>query len=155
GLLRSAPAVGALSIAVLLSRYPIERHIGPTMFGVVAVYGLATIVFGLSNWFPLSLTALAGLGAVDAGGIVPRFSLGQIETPDAMRGRVSAINYLFVGSSNTLGDFEAGVVAAWLGAVPSAVIGGIGSLLIAAIWMLVFPDLRRIDRYQPPEDKRT
>jgi hypothetical protein len=110
-------------------------------------------VFGLSTWFPLSLLALAALGASDAVSIVIRFSLVQIETPDAMRGRVSAINYLFVGSSNTLGDFEAGTVAAWLGAVASVVIGGVGALLVAAVWMLLFPDLRRIDRYQPADEK--
>jgi MFS family permease len=153
GLLRSAPAVGALITAVALSRHPVERHIGAKMFAVVAIYGLATVVFGLSTWFPLSLLALAALGASDAVSIVIRFSLVQIETPDAMRGRVSAINYLFVGSSNTLGDFEAGTVAAWLGAVASVVIGGVGALLVAAVWMLLFPDLRRIDRYQPADEK--
>ena len=152
GLLRSAPAVGALVTALALSRRPIERHIGRWMFAVVAIYGAATVVFGASTWFPLSLAALAVLGASDAVSIVVRFSLVQIETPDAMRGRVSAINYLFVGSSNTLGDFESGAVAAWLGTVPAVLIGGIGSLLIAGTWMLLFPDLRRIDRYEPPSD---
>src|SRR5579885_1140868 len=152
GLLRSAPAVGALVTALALSRRPIERHIGRWMFAVVAIYGAATVVFGVSTWFPLSLAALAVLGASDAVSIVVRFSLVQIETPDAMRGRVSAINYLFVGSSNTLGDFESGAVAAWLGTVPAVLIGGIGSLLIAGTWMLLFPDLRRIDRYEPPSD---
>lgn len=151
GLLRSAPAVGALLTAIVLSRHPIERHIGPVMFAVVAIFGAATIVFGLSTWFPLSLAALAVLGASDAVSIVIRFSLVQIETPDAMRGRVSAINYLFVGSSNTLGDFESGAVAAWLGAVPSVLIGGFGSLVIAAAWMLMFPSLRRLDRFEPPQ----
>jgi MFS family permease len=151
GLLRSAPAVGALLTAVVLSRHPVERHIGPKMFAVVAIYGVATIVFGLSTWFPLSLVALAVLGASDAVSIVIRFSLVQIETPDAMRGRVSAINYLFVGSSNTLGEFESGAVAAWLGAVPSVLIGGIGSLVIAAAWMLMFPGLRRLDRFEPAD----
>ena len=155
GLLRSAPAVGALATAIILSRTPIERHIGRKMFAVVAIYGIATIAFGLSTWFPLSLVALAVLGASDAISIVVRFSLVQIETPDIMRGRVSAINYLFVGSSNTLGDFESGVVAAWLGAVPAVLIGGIGSLLIAGTWMLLFPDLCRIDRYEPPQDEKT
>lgn len=156
GLLRSAPAVGALITAIVLSRTPVERHIGRKMFAVVAIYGLATIVFGLSTWFPLSLLALAVLGASDAVSIVIRFSLVQIETPDAMRGRVSAINYLFVGSSNTLGEFESGLVAAWLGAVPSVLIGGLGSLLVAATWMGLFPDLRRIDRFEPAdkEEKR-
>jgi MFS family permease len=151
GLLRSAPAAGALITAAVLSRRPVERHIGRKMFMVVAIYGAAIIVFGLSNWFPLSLAALAVAGASDAVSIVIRFSLVQIETPDAMRGRVSAINYLFVGSSNTLGEFESGTVAALLGAVPSVLIGGVGSLVVAAAWMLLFPDLRRIDRFEPAD----
>jgi MFS family permease len=151
GLLRSAPAVGALTTALVLSHRPVQRHIGPKMFAVVAIYGIATIVFALSTSFPLSLAALAALGASDAVSVVIRFSLVQIETPDAMRGRVSAINYLFVGSSNTLGEFESGAVAAWLGAVPSVLIGGIGSLVIAAAWMLMFPGLRRLDRFEPAD----
>lgn len=153
GLLRSAPAVGALVTAVILSHYPVERHIGRKMFAVVAIYGVATIVFGLSTWFPLSLVALVFLGASDAVSVVIRFTLVQIETPDDMRGRVSAINYLFVGSSNTLGEFESGTVAAWLGAVPSVLIGGFGSLVIAATWMGLFPDLRKIDRFEPADKK--
>jgi len=153
GLLRSAPAVGALTTAVILSHYPVERHIGRKMFGVVAIYGVATITFALSAWFPLSLLALVALGASDAVSVVIRFTLVQIETPEDMRGRVSAINYLFVGSSNTLGEFESGAVAAWLGAVPSVLIGGIGSLLIAATWMGLFPDLRKIDRFEPAAEK--
>jgi hypothetical protein len=152
GLLRSAPAVGALVMTVVLSRYPIERRIGTTMFASVAIFGVATIVFGLSTWMPLSLIALAVLGASDSVSVVIRFTLVQIETPEDKRGRVSAANYLFVGSSNTLGDFESGAVAAWLGAVPSVLIGGIGSLLIAGLWMLFFPTLRRIDRYEPAND---
>jgi MFS family permease len=153
GLLRSAPAVGALTTALVLSHYPVERHIGPKMFGVVAIYGVTTIVFALSTWFPLSLVALAALGAADALSVVIRFSLVQIETPDAMRGRVSAINYLFVGSSNTLGEFESGALAAWLGAVPSVLIGGIGSLVIAASWMMMFPGLRKLDRFEPADEQ--
>jgi MFS family permease len=153
GLLRSAPAVGALISAIVLSRRSVERHIGRKMFAVVAIYGVTTIVFALSGNFPLSLLALALLGAFDAVSVVIRFSLVQIETPDDKRGRVSAINYLFVGSSNTLGEFESGLVAAWLGAVPSVLIGGVGSLLVAAIWMELFPDLRRIDRFEPADKK--
>ena len=151
GLLRSAPAAGALITALILSRYPVERHIGRKMFAVVAIYGITTVVFGLSTSFLLSLFALACLGASDALSVVIRFSLVQIETPDAMRGRVSAINYLLVGSSNTLGEFESGMVAGWLGAVPSVLVGGIGSLLVAATWMGLFPDLRRIDRFEPAD----
>jgi MFS family permease len=151
GLLRSAPAVGALATSIVLAHHPIERHIGRKMFAVVALYGVTTIIFGLSTSFPVSLLALAVLGASDAVSIVIRFSLVQIETPNEKRGRVSAINYLFVGSSNTLGEFESGLVAAWLGAVPSVVIGGLGSLLVAGVWMMLFPGLRRIDRYEPAD----
>ncbi|MBV9347752.1 MAG: MFS transporter [Pseudolabrys sp.] len=151
GLLRSAPAIGALLTTIALSRWPIERRIGPVMFGVVGLFGVATIVFALSKSLPLSVVALAVLGASDAVSVVIRFSLVQIETPDAMRGRVSAINYLFVGTSNTLGEFESGAVAALIGVVPTAVLGGVGSLLVAAIWMMLFPSLRKIDRFQPAE----
>ncbi len=147
GLLRSAPAVGAFLTTLVLSRLPIERGVGFKLFAVVAIYGLATIVFSLSTYFPLSLLALALLGASDSVSVVVRFSLVQLETPDAMRGRVNAINYLFVGSSNTLGEFESGAVAALIGAVPSALIGGIGSLLVAALWMVLFPELRHVDRF--------
>jgi MFS family permease len=154
GLLRSAPAAGALVTAAVMSRFPVERHIGAKMFAVVAIYSIATIIFALSTWFPVSLIALAILGASDAVSIVIRFTLVQLETPDAMRGRVSAINYLFVGSSNTLGEFESGTVAAWLGAVPSVLIGGIGSLVIAATWMGIFPDLRKIDRFEARDEKK-
>jgi MFS family permease len=154
GLLRSAPAVGALITSIVLARHPVERHIGRKMFAVVGIFGVATIVFGLSSSFTLSLLSLAVLGASDAVSIVIRFSLVQIETPDEKRGRVSAINYLFVGSSNTLGEFESGLIAAWLGAVPSVVIGGVGSLLVAGVWMMLFPDLRRIDRFEPADSEQ-
>jgi MFS family permease len=151
GLLRSAPAAGALIVSIVLSRHPIERHIGRKMFFVVALYGALTVAFGLSTSFPLSLLVLAALGATDAVSVVIRFSLVQIETPDEKRGRVSAINYMLVGSSNTLGDFRAGVNAEWFGAVASVVIGGVGSLLVVAIWMGLFPDLRRVDRFEPAD----
>ena len=155
GLLRSAPAAGALITAIVLSRQPVERHIGHKMFAVVAIYGVATIVFALSTSFPLSLLALAVLGASDAVSIVIRFSLVQIETPDDKRGRVSAINYLFVGSSNTLGEFRIrrGRRLARRGAFGAD--RRLGSLLIAGIWMLLFPDLRRIDRFEPADKKTT
>ena len=155
GLLRSAPAVGALGMALWMSYYPVERHIGIKMFTVVALYGAITVVFGLSTWFPLSLVALACLGAVDAISVVIRFSIVQIETPDEKRGRVSAINYLLVGSSNTLGEFESGLVASWFGAVASVVIGGVGSLLIAGIWMGLFPALRKVDRFEPADEQKS
>jgi MFS family permease len=148
GLLRSAPGVGALVTAVVLSNHPIERHVGPALFAVVTIFGVATIVFALSTSFLLSLAALAVLGASDAVSVVIRFTLVQLETPDEKRGRVTAINSLFVSSSNTLGEFRAGVTADWFGAVASTLIGGVGSLLIAGLWMLWFPDLRRIDRFK-------
>jgi predicted MFS family arabinose efflux permease len=122
---------------------------------VVALYGAATMLFSLSSWLPLSMMALAILGAADSVSVVIRFSLVQIETPDEMRGRVSAINYLFVNTSNTLGEFESGVLAAWLGAVASAFVGGLGSLLVAAIWMIIFPSLRAVDRYEPANTEET
>jgi MFS family permease len=154
GLLRSAPAIGALTMSILLSHIPIERQIGLKMFAVVALFGAATMLFAVSTWLPLSMVALAILGAADAVSVVIRFTLVQIETPDEMRGRVSAINFLFVNTSNTLGEFESGAVAAWLGAVPSALIGGLGSLLVAAIWMMIFPDLRRVDRFEPADEEK-
>lgn len=154
GLLRSAPAIGALLTALVLSRFPVERHIGRKMFASVAVFGAATIVFALSKSLPLSIGALAVLGAADAVSVVIRFTLVQVETPDEMRGRVAAINYLFVGSSNTLGEFESGVLAGWFGAVPSVLIGGIGSLIVAGMWMMLFPDLRHLDRFQPAESRK-
>lgn len=154
GLLRSAPAIGALTMSIALSHLPVERHIGLKMFAVVALFGAATMLFAVSTWLPLSMVALAILGAADAVSVVIRFTLVQIETPDQMRGRVSAINFLFVNTSNTLGEFESGAVAAWLGAVPSAFIGGLGSLLVAAIWMMIFPDLRRVDRFEPADTEK-
>jgi MFS family permease len=125
------------------------------MFGVVGIFGVATIVFALSTSLLLSMAALAMLGAADSISVVIRFSLVQIETPDEMRGRVGAINYLFVGASNTLGEFRAGAVAAVIGAVPSALVGGVGSLLVAVLWMMLFPSLRRIDRYEPADKARS
>ncbi|HQR10445.1 MAG TPA: MFS transporter [Casimicrobiaceae bacterium] len=148
GLLRSAPAVGALAVAFYLSRHPLQRHAGRTMFLAVGVFGAMTIVFGLSRWFPLSLAALVLLGASDMISVVVRSSLIQLGTPDAMRGRVSAVNAMFIGTSNQLGEFESGVTAAWLGTVPAVVLGGIGTLLAVMLGMRLFPQLARIDRLE-------
>jgi MFS family permease len=148
GLLRSAPAVGALATSVFLARYPLERRIGPRLFASVLVFGAATVVFGLSSHFALSLAALTVLGAADVVSMVIRVSLAQIRTPSAMRGRVSAVHSLFTGTSNQLGAFESGVVAALVGAVPSVVIGGAGTVLVAALWMVLFPELRRLGRFE-------
>jgi hypothetical protein len=116
------------------------------MFGCVVGFGIATIVFGLSHNFILSLAALVFLGAFDMVSVYVRLSLVQLATPDAMRGRVSAVNYLFIGASNELGEFESGVTAAWFGTVPSVVIGGLGTLAVVLLWMLMFPDLRQVNR---------
>ncbi|CAD6557596.1 Enterobactin exporter EntS [Paraburkholderia metrosideri] len=141
GLLRSAPAVGALVVSLYLARYPIQRRVGKLMFGCVALYGLATLVFALSHSFILSLTALMLSGAFDMVSVVVRQSLVQLETPNEMRGRVSAVNSIFIGASNQLGEFESGVTAGWLGAVPSVLVGGASTVLVVALWMKLFPSL--------------
>jgi MFS family permease len=148
GILRSAPAVGALTMSILLARRPLRRRVGRTMFLAVAVFGLATIVFGLSTSFPLSLVALTVLGAADVFSVVIRQSLVQIETPDEMRGRVSAVNSMFIGTSNQLGEFESGVTAHWFGAVPAVLIGGFGTLIVVLLWMRLFPRLLHADRLE-------
>jgi len=144
GLLRSAPAVGALVTSVVLARHPVERRVGRALFRAVIVFGAATVVFGLSRSFALSLLALAVLGAADVVSVVIRFSLVQLRTPDPMRGRVSAVHSLFTGTSNELGAFESGVVAALLGVVPAVLIGGVGTIAVAVVWMALFPEIRRL-----------
>jgi hypothetical protein len=146
GLLRSATAAGALGMALWLARHPLRANAGRRMFAAVAFFGVATIVFGLSRSFALSLCSLAVLGASDMVSVVVRQSLVQLRTPDHMRGRVSAVNALFVGTSNELGEFESGVVAAWLGAVAAVVVGGVGTLAIVLLWMRLFPALASVDR---------
>jgi MFS family permease len=146
GILRSAPAVGAAVVAFSLGRRPLETGTGAKMFAAVAIFGIATIVFGISTNFYLSLIALFVLGASDMVSVFIRSALIQFATPDPMRGRVSAVNMLFIGASNELGEFESGVTAALLGTVPAVVLGGIGTLLIVAIWMRLFPPLRTVDR---------
>ena len=146
GLLRSAPALGALIITVLLTRRPLQSKVGLRMFQAVIVFGLATIVFGLSTHMWLSLAALGVMGAADEVSVVIRLSLVQLATPDDMRGRVSAVNFLFVNASNQLGEFESGVLAALVGAVPAVVIGGAGSVLVALLWMKLFPTLRDVQK---------
>jgi MFS family permease len=148
GLLRSAPAVGALAMSIGLARRPVERRVGRTLFRAVLAFGLATVAFGLSTNFVLSLVALAGLGAADVVSVVIRFSLVQIRTPDAMRGRVSAVHSLFTGTSNQLGEFESGLAAALFGPVPAVLIGGLGTIAVAALWMHLFPELRRIRAFE-------
>ncbi len=146
GLLRAAPAVGAVLMSALLTRRPLQRRVGHRMLGAVAVYGLCMVVFGLSTSFALSLLVLALSGAADMVSVVVRQTLVQMETPNEMRGRVSAVNSVFIGASNQLGEFESGATAAVIGPVGSVVLGGVGTLLIAAAWLRYFPGLARRDR---------
>jgi MFS family permease len=146
GLLRAAPAFGALAMSLVLTRWPLQRRVGHKLLAAVAVFGLATLVFGLSTHFGLSLLALAITGAADNISVVTRMTLVQLETPDAMRGRVAAVNSIFIGASNQLGEFESGATAALFGPVGSVVMGGVGTMLIAALWLRLFPALARRDR---------
>ena len=143
GLLRAAPAVGALLMSVWLARHDMQRQVGMIMFASVAGFGAATLVFALSTTLWLSLAALFALGGVDMVSMVIRGALVQLDTPDEMRGRVSAVNAIFINTSNQLGEFESGMLAAWLGAVGATVIGGIGTLVVVGAWMAMFPSLRR------------
>jgi MFS family permease len=146
GLLRAAPAVGAFATAVALARAPLDRHVGRWMFASVALFGAATLVFAVSTVLALSLVALAISGAADMVSVVIRQTLVQLETPDAMRGRVSAVNATFIGASNQLGEFRAGAIAEWLGAVGSVVVGAFGTLVVVGLWMRFFPSLLHRDR---------
>ena len=146
GLLRSAPAVGAALTAFTLSRRPITRRSGVRMFTAVAIFGVATIVFGLSRNFYLSMAALFVTGAADMISVNVRQSLINFATPDPMRGRVGAVSMLFIGASNELGEFESGVTAAWFGTIPAVILGGFGTLAVVAIWMGLFPALRKVNR---------
>ncbi|HUZ67546.1 MAG TPA: MFS transporter, partial [Beijerinckiaceae bacterium] len=146
GLLRSAPALGAFLMSMVLTRFSLRRRVGLRMFQAVIVFGLATIVFGVAKSFWVAAPALFVLGAADMVSVYIRQTLMQIETPDAMRGRVSAVNSLFVGASNELGEFESGLLASLVGAVASVVIGGVGTLAIAGLWMRLFPGLRHRQR---------
>ena len=146
GILKAGPAVGAAIMSVVLTVRPIGRYAGAKMFVCVAIFGAATIVFGLSESFYLSLAALITLGAADMVSVNVRHSLTQLATPDHMRGRVSAVSMLFIGASNELGEFESGVTAAWWGTVPAVVVGGVGTLAVVGLWAYWFPALRKVDR---------
>lgn len=148
GVLRAAPAAGALLMSFVMLRWPLRRHVGHSLLAAVAVFGLATVVFGLSDYFWLSLLALAVTGAADNVSVVTRLTLMQLETPDEIRGRVAAVNSIFIGASNQLGEFESGSMAALWGPVVSVVSGGVGTMLIAATWFKLFPTLAHRDRMQ-------
>jgi hypothetical protein len=150
GLLRSAPAVGALIASYYLVRAPLEGHVGRVMYACIAVFGLCMIVFGLSENFALSLAVLLVSGAADMVSVVIRSSLVQLDTPDDKRGRVTAVSSLFNSTANQLGQFESGVVAAWLGTVPSVVVGGVGTVVIVLAWIRLFPALFERDALVRP-----
>ena len=146
GLLRSAPGVGAATMAIFVAHWPLRRNVGATMLWCVAGFGVFTIIFGISRSFVLSLAALFLAGACDMISVIVRGTLVQLTTPDEMRGRVNAVDMIFIGVSNELGQFESGVTAAWFGTVPAVVLGGIGTLAVIAIWAWRFPELRKADR---------
>ena len=148
GALRSAMAIGEVGAGLYLSMRPVDHRVGRTMFAAVAVFGLANLVFSLSTVFALSFAALMVAGAADMVSVYIRGALVQFSTPDEMRGRVNAVNMLFIGSSNELGEFRAGTSAAWLGVVPAAVAGGLCTLAVVGLWARVFPALRRVDRFE-------
>lgn len=145
GMLRAAPAVGAVTMSLIMARHPLRRHAGRWLFICVAIFGAATVIFGMSHSLWLSLGSLAIAGAADTISVIIRGSLLQLATPPEMRGRVSAVNSLFIGASNELGEFESGLTAQWWGAVRATVIGGLGSLIVAAVWAGIFPQLRKAD----------
>lgn len=144
GLMRTAPAVGALIVSVFLAYFLLKENVGLKLFGALAVFGLATMLFAVSTNLIVSLVALLFIGGSDVVSVVIRSSLVQLQTPDEMRGRVNAVNSLFIGTSNQLGEFESGTLAGFIGAVPAAFIGGVGTVLIAGLWMYLFPSLRRL-----------
>lgn len=152
GILRSAPGVGAGAMAIWLAYRPLKRRVGATMLWCVSAFGVFTIVFGISRSLVLSLTALALVGASDMVSVVIRATLVQLATPDEMRGRVNAVDMIFIGASNELGQFESGVTAGWFGTVPSVVLGGIGTLVVTALWAWWFPALRRADSFTSSEN---
>ena len=145
GILRSAPGVGAVLMSISLAHWPLRRRAGSTMLWCVAGFGVATIIFGISHNFWLSLPMLFLVGATDTVSVIVRSTMTQLSTPDEMRGRVSAVNMVFIGASNEVGQFESGVTAQWFGTVPAVVLGGIGTLVVVGLWAWLFPSLRRLD----------
>jgi Transmembrane secretion effector len=146
GILRGAPGTGAVIMAMAMARWPLKRRAGATMLWCVAGFGVFTVVFGLSRNVVLSVCALVLVGACDMVSVILRHTLVQLSTPDEMRGRVSAVNMIFIGASNEVGQFESGITAAWLGTVPAVVAGGIGTILIVALWSRLFPELGRVNQ---------
>jgi MFS family permease len=150
GVLRSAPGLGAVAMAVVVAYWPIKRRAGITMLVCVFTFGVFTVVFGLSHNVLLSLIVLILVGASDMVSVIVRHTMIQLATPDNMRGRVSAVNMVFIGASNEVGQFESGLTAHWFGTVPAVVLGGLGTIAVVVGWAWLFPALRRVDRLLPP-----
>jgi MFS family permease len=149
GILRGAPSAGAVLMAIVLAHNPVRRHAGAILLSCVAGFGVFTVIFAVSRSVVLSLIALILVGACDMVSVILRHTLVQLATPNEMRGRVSAVNMVFIGASNEVGQFESGITAQWFGTVPAAVLGGIGTILVVAVWAWLFPDLRRVNELQP------
>jgi hypothetical protein len=149
GILRGAPSAGAVAMAIVLAHWPLRRHAGATMLWCVAGFGVFTVVFALSRNVELSVAALVLVGACDMVSVILRHTLVQLSTPNEMRGRVSAVNMVFISTSNEVGQFESGLTAQWFGTVQAAVLGGIGTILVVALWAVLFPGLRRVNELQP------
>ena len=145
-MLRSAPGIGAAIMALFLAKRPIQRRAGLIMLWCVAGFGIFTILFGISRSLLLSMIALLLVGATDMVSVIIRATLVQFMTPDEMRGRVNAVDMLFIGASNELGEFESGLTAHWFGTVPAVVLGGVGTLIVIGLWAWLFPELRKADR---------
>lgn len=145
GILRAGPGIGAVLTAVLIAHYPLRKKVGAVMLWCVCGFGLFTIVFGVSRNLVLSMAALVFIGCCDMVSVIVRHTLVQLRTPDEMRGRVSAVNTVFIGASNEVGQFESGVTAQWLGTVTAVVAGGVGTIVIVALWARLFPALRKVD----------
>ena len=151
GVLRSAPALGAVLMAIALAYRPLRRRAGITLLCCVFGFGTFTVIFGISRSMAVSLVALALIGACDMVSVIVRHTLVQLATPDAMRGRVSAVNTLFIGASNEVGQFESGITAQWFGTVPAVVLGGLGTIAIVLLWARMFPALRKVDQLVPAQ----
>lgn len=154
GILRSAPGIGAVVMGVVVAHWPLRRRAGPAMFICVAAFGLFTIIFGISHNVLLSVLALLCAGAADTVSVIVRHTIIQLSTPDEMRGRVSAVNMVFIGASNEVGQFESGLTAQWFGTVPAVLLGGVGTIVITGLWSVLFPPLRRLDRLVPEEVRK-
>jgi hypothetical protein len=145
GILRSAPGVGAGIMAIAIAHRPLKNRAGATMLWCVAGFGLSTVIFGVSRSFAISLAALFLVGATDMVSVIVRATLIQVKTPDEMRGRVNAVDMIFIGASNELGQFESGITAQWFGAVPAVILGGIGAIVVTGLWAWMFPQLRKVN----------